>query len=141
MLERIWELQKAVIEWVKKNRAAYAVLQLNEEEWGHIDVLLELLKPFSQLTFAISTSLDVSVHEVFRLYNWLFEQLEHAKKEWEAKTDVSYRGELIKAITAARDKLDEYYSRTDGDHGTFYNLGTVLDPTRKLQYYEVCISC
>lgn len=138
MFKQIWELQKAVTEWVKKNKIVYDILQLSDEEWSHIDVLLKLLESFSQLTFAIDITADVNIHEIFQLYNWLFEQLERAKNVWTTRRDILYREKLLKAIKTAQDKLNEYYFRTDDDHDIFYNLGTVLDSIRKLSIYKIC---
>ena len=40
--------------------------------------------------------------------------------------------ELLRAIEAAHDKLAKYYYKTEGDTGTFYNLGATLNPSTKL---------
>jgi hypothetical protein len=63
------------------------------------------------------------------LYNWLFEQLETAKEA--SKTEA--RNELLRAIEAAHDKLIMCYSKKiEGDTGTFYSLGAILNPSTKL---------
>jgi hypothetical protein len=141
MLERAWEMKSAIRKWLnlEANKGRYGMLHLKDEEWTQVDTLLQILAPFSQLTTAIGTTLDVSVHEMFRLYNWLFEQLEDAGKEWKSKARrVKYAEELVHAIEAAREKLSEYYGKTDGDTGTFYNLASILNPTNKLTLYKVC---
>jgi hypothetical protein len=74
---------------------------------------------------------------MFQLYNWLFEQLEKVGDIWRAKAHRSkHAEELVQAINAARVKLAEYYGKTDGDTGTFYNLATILNPSTKLSLYE-----
>jgi hypothetical protein len=75
---------------------------------------------------------------MFQLYNWLVEQREKVGDIWRAKAHRSkHAEELARAINAARDKLAEYYGKTDGDTGTFYNLA--LNPSTKLSLYEVGI--
>jgi hypothetical protein len=142
MLERAWEMKAAIRKWLNLdvNRRRYAVLVMKDEEWGLVDDLLKILQPFSLFTTAIGTTLDVSIHQIFQLYNWLFEQLEAAKETWKTKARNSkYADELLRAIEAAHNKLAEYYGKTDGDSGTFYNLGAILNPSTKLSLYEVSI--
>jgi hypothetical protein len=143
MLERAWEMKAAIRKWLNLdvNRRRYAVLVMKDEEWGLVDDLLKILQPFSLITTAIGTTLDVSIHQIFQLYNWLFEQLEVAKETWKTKARNSkYADELLRAIEAAHNKLAEYYGKTDGDSGTFYNLGAILNPSTKLSLYEVSSS-
>ena len=142
MLERAWEMKAAIRKWLNLdvNRRRYAVLVMKDEEWGLVDDLLKILQPFSLITTAIGTTLDVSIHQIFQLYNWLFEQLEAAKETWKTKARNSkYADELLRAIEAAHNKLAEYYGKTDGDSGTFYNLDAILNPSTKLSLYEVSI--
>jgi len=142
MLERAWEMKAAIRKWLNLdvNRRRYAVLVMKDEEWGLVDDLLKILQPFSLITTAIGTTLDVSIHQIFQLYNWLFEQLEVAKETWKTKARNSkYADELLRAIEAAHNKLAEYYGKTDGDSGTFYNLAAILNPSTKLSLYEVSI--
>jgi hypothetical protein len=143
MLERAWEMKIAIHKWINldMNRFRYSVLQLKEEEWTLVDDLLNILQPFSIITSAIGTTLEVSVHQMFQLYNWLFEQLEKVGDIWRARAHRSkHAEELVRAIDAAREKLAEYYGKTDGVTGTFYNLATILNPSTKLSLYEVGIT-
>jgi hypothetical protein len=41
-----------------------------------VDILLNVLQPFNDVT---STSLEPSIHEVFRLYNWIFDEIEKSR--------------------------------------------------------------
>ncbi|KAL2005531.1 hypothetical protein VTN00DRAFT_2742 [Thermoascus crustaceus] len=139
MLERAWEMKSAIRKWLNldANKTRYGMLHLKDEEWVQVDSLLQILAPFSQLTTAIGTTLDISVHEMFRLYNWLFDQLESAEKKWKGQArSMKYAYELVQAIAAACEKLSEYYGKTEGDTGTFYNLASILNPTNKLTLYK-----
>lgn len=140
MLERAWEMKAAIGKWVNLDvhKRRYAILALKEPEWEQVDDLLQILQPFSRITTAIGNTLAPSIHQMFQLYNWLFEQLESAEETWKTKACHSpYADELVQALQAAREKLAEYYGKTEGDTGTFYNLAAVLDPSTKLSLYEV----
>lgn len=51
-------------------------LALNPEEWCQIDYLLWIIQPFFQFTTVLSKTKDVTVHNVFSIYNKLFDHLE-----------------------------------------------------------------
>ena len=140
MLERSWEMKTAIRKWLQAdtNRQKYAVLQMKDEEWKQVEALLEVLKPFEQITQAIGSTLGVTVHEVFRLYNWLFDQIENSIKHWKAQiSHCSYAAELVHALRAARNKLDYYYAKTDKKRGIFYNFTILLNSLKKQSLYEI----
>jgi hypothetical protein len=43
---------------------------------------------------------------------------------------------MLKALGAARDKLAEYYRRTDEIHGNLFAIGRMLTPECKLQCFS-----
>ncbi|OXV09426.1 hypothetical protein Egran_02811 [Elaphomyces granulatus] len=86
----------------------YATLMMAEEEWKMVDILLNVLQPFNDVTTAISTSLEPSIHEVFRLYSWIFDEIEKSR-------DLFLKEPL------------------DPRPRTIYNLGTILDPLKKTE--------
>jgi hypothetical protein len=51
MLERAWEMKAAIRKWLNLdvNRRRYAVLVMEDEEWGLVDDLLKILQPLSSL--------------------------------------------------------------------------------------------
>lgn len=137
MLERAWELKVAIRKWLAatENRDRYSMLQLKEADWGRVEELLEILRPMEQVTALVGTTKSVTIHAVFRLYNHVFNHLEANIAYWEA-SEKQYAKEYLQALNAARDKLDEHYSRTDGSRGTIFNLATLLDPHTKLLVYS-----
>ena len=60
--------------------------KLSKAEWRQIDYLLFITKPFYRFTTVLSQTKDITVHNVFRVYNALFEHFEksieraHTKK-------------------------------------------------------------
>jgi hypothetical protein len=51
-------------------------LMLDSDEWRQIEYLLYLTRPFFLYTSTFSKTKDVTIHQVFRLYNQLFKHLE-----------------------------------------------------------------
>ena len=142
MLKRAWELRDAIRKFLSLPdiRKEYATLMMAEEEWKMVDILLNVLQPFNDVTTAISTSLEPSIHEVFRLYNWIFDEIAKSRDLFlKEPLDPVSIGRLGEALLAAEEKLKSYYSITDNDRGLFYNLGTILDPLKKAEKsYKVC---
>ena len=76
-----------------------------------------MLQPFSP----IGTALDISIHQIFQLYDWLLDGKINLKTKARNSHDSGNWGCTRK-----------YYSKTKGDTGTFYNLGATLNPSMKL---------
>jgi hypothetical protein len=143
MLKRAWELKDAVRKFLAhpEIRKEYgSTLMMSEDEWKMVDILLNVLQPFNDVTTGISTNLEPTIHEVFRLYNWLFDEIAKSKEVFPKEPlDPVSIGRLAEAIQAAEEKLKAYYAITDNDRGLFYNLGTILDPLKKAEKsYKVC---
>jgi hypothetical protein len=60
-------------------------LKLNVDEWRQIDYLLCLTKPFFVYTTIFSKTKDVTIHQVFTLYNELFKHLEASVRQLRQK--------------------------------------------------------
>lgn len=142
MLKRAWELKDAIRKFLSHPdiRKEYATLMMSEDEWKMVDILLNVLKPFNDVTTGISTNLEPSIHEVFRLYNWVFDEIAKSRELFlKEPLDLVSIGRLTEALQAAEEKLKSYYAVTDNDRGLFYNLGTILDPLKKAEKsYKVC---
>jgi hypothetical protein len=140
MLERAWEMQIAIEKWLDDpdTNDRYTKLRLKQEEWNHVDMLLNILKPFSQITAAIGRTTSPTIHEPFRLYNYLFDELEKHEKHYAHPTRRSTqgKGDVATATQAAKDKLSQYYGKTIGKGGTFYALATILTPWIKKTLFQ-----
>ena len=137
MLMRALRLQKAIQQWFDQEKETVAVqkLILEEHEWGQIRYIIQLTKPFALLGYLVGATSGPTIHMVFTVYNKLFSHLDEEKTRLNRKKK-AWKRNLLPAVEAARVKLSTYYSRTDGDNGLLYNLGTVLNPAKKLQSYE-----
>jgi hypothetical protein len=110
-------------------------LTLSQDEWRQIEYLLWITQPFFKFTTVLCKSKDVTIHLIFEIYNNLFEHLEKSIRQLQRKS-VPWKQGMLKALGAARDKLAEYYSKTDEVHGDLFAVGTILAPEHKLQFFN-----
>jgi hypothetical protein len=74
MLRRAKRLQSTFKRFCSEYRLTD--LMLYHEEWFQIGYLLWITQPFFKFTTALSKTKDVTIHLVFKIYNYLFEHLE-----------------------------------------------------------------
>ena len=109
--------------------------KLNKDEWRQIDYLLCLTKPFYKFTTVLSKTKDLTIHNVFRVYNRLFDHFDASIRQLERKK-VAWKKEILRGLNAGRAKLSEYYTKTDDMHRNLYAIGTILAPQHKLQFFS-----
>lgn len=109
--------------------------KLNAEEWRQIDYLLCITQPFYKWTTGLSKVKDVTVHNVFRVYNKLFDHLEASIRQLRRKK-VSWKKAMLHALEAGKAKLSVYYTQTEQIHGNLYAIGTILAPQHKLHFFS-----
>jgi hypothetical protein len=133
MLVRARKLRKEIGEFVEGEQN---VEDLNQEEWTHVDYLIELLYPFCVYTNAIgATANGPTIQEVFRIYNKLFTHLEKQIKKLQHKR-LRWKITLRQALENGHKKLKEYYSKTKGNLGSIYGVATILAPEYGLSIFE-----
>lgn len=88
MLERAWEMQDAITRFLDnaRNKSRYERFRMQPTEWKHVEMLLDILQPYSQITTAIGATLSPTIHEIFRLYNWLFTMLERSENTYRSSS-------------------------------------------------------
>ncbi|KAJ5152417.1 hypothetical protein N7492_009697 [Penicillium capsulatum] len=99
-----------------------------------IEYLLWITQPFFKFTTGLSKTTDATIHIVFDIYNQLFEHLENSTRQLQRKK-APWKQLMLKALGAARDKLVDYYGKTDEIHGDLFAIGTMLTPENKLQFF------
>lgn len=109
-------------------------LLLDDEEWRQVDYLLLVTEPFFDFTLELSKTKDVTAHYVFKIYNKLFEHLEQSIAQLRRKRTF-WKKQMLKALEAARTKLDNYYSDTDHVPRHIYAINTMLSPRNKFQFF------
>jgi hypothetical protein len=109
--------------------------KLNQEEWRQIDYLLNITQPFYKWTTGLSKIKDVTIHNVFRVYNKLFDHLETSIRQLERKR-IPWKQAMLRALYAGKEKLTVYYAKTEQIHGNLYAISTILAPQHKLQFFS-----
>ena len=86
-------------------------------------------------TAKISMMKGPSIQNAWPVYKLLFNHLEdeQRKLKWKSAT---WKQSLLVGITAAKEKLTQYYLLTAGSGGLLYNLGDILEPNQKLSLYD-----
>ncbi len=138
MLVRAWDLRDTVSAWLERYRGADSALKnvrILSEEWQQVQYLIVLLRPFFEWTDCLSRSSRPIIGKAWATYTSLFKHLEDHDKLLRQKSEPWNVG-LADSVSAAHRKLAEYYSRTDGQGGTIFNLACVLDPMQKLDLYR-----
>ncbi|KAJ5249580.1 hypothetical protein N7524_011896 [Penicillium chrysogenum] len=110
-------------------------LMLYREGWRQIGYLLWITQPFFKFTTALSKTKDVTIHLVFKIYNNLFEHLDGSIAQLQRKK-VPWKQNMLTAPKAARQKLRDYYAKTEDMHGHLYAIGSILAPDTKLQFFS-----
>jgi hypothetical protein len=108
--------------------------RLNADEWRQIDYLLCITQPFYKWTTGLSKTKDITIHNIFRIYNLLFDHLERSIRQLRRKK-VAWKQAMLRALIAGKEKLSVYYAKTEQVHGDLYAIGTILAPQHKLQFF------
>ena len=128
MLIRALKLRQALNRYHDKHEAEY--LRLLDVEWSQIEYLIDLTKLFCVFTKIIGQSKQLTIHQVFEIYNKLFDHLDQARARLSRKR-VSWKRALLNGIEAAATKLRQYYSKTQGSLGYLYGKAALLSPNKK----------
>ncbi|KAJ7715225.1 hypothetical protein DFH07DRAFT_785644, partial [Mycena maculata] len=102
-------------------------LQLTADEWNRIDLFLNVLQSAQDAQHQFSSDLRSTLHLAIPA-------LEKLHAEWTSKGSKEKYFPFHEAIEAALSKVDEYYKKTGNSNS--YVLAMVLDPRRKLVYFE-----
>ncbi|KAJ7627444.1 ribonuclease H-like domain-containing protein [Roridomyces roridus] len=136
MLDRGYDLKEAVDQFVseiaalerdREKREKLENLQLTVDEWERVDLFLHVLQAAQSSQQQFSSDLRSTLHLAIPA-------LEKLHSKWTSKLSDDKYLPFKDAIEAALAKVDEYYQKTDNTHS--YALAMVLDPRRKLAYFN-----
>ncbi|KAJ5267276.1 hypothetical protein N7478_010084 [Penicillium angulare] len=134
MLNRAKRLQRFYDQYCIDHQ--YLHFKLDQEEWRQVDYLLLLTKPFFDFTTVLSQTKDITVHNIFSIYNKLFSHLDTAESKLKNK-GVIWKRHMLQALQTAKTKLSKYYTATDYEpYGDIYAFATILCPSKKLRYFS-----
>jgi hypothetical protein len=115
-------------------------LRLSSTEWHHLELVTDMLKRFKDATSALSQDTKPQIQYIWLMYNRLFDYLDKMIEDLSEDPDnPEWAAVVIAAAERGRLKLTKYYSRTDAERGYLFNCATTLDPTQKLNAYEVLL--
>ncbi len=95
-----------------------------------------MLNSFYECTLIVSRTINIDIHLRFRIFDAMFNYLEHLEKTIEINVCSSTKI-VTRACNKASTKLAKYYSKTKELDGTLYNLVNILDSTQKLSLYKM----
>jgi hypothetical protein len=124
MMERSLSVRKGLEEVTARNRDLRD-LDLSDAEWALVKEAMEFLEPFALTTKHVEAFKYPTLSAVIPLFNKLMDDME----EWSNNT--RHSEESRAGANAAFEKLNKYYSRTQGAH----LVDTILDPRLKLEYF------
>ncbi len=138
MLLRALRLQvfiKSYISTHKNENTTLQTLSLNNEEWTHVQYLVELLKSFAIFIDLLEHNYELSINAIYVVYDVLFSHIEDHMTALKRKQR-SWKHSLLKVLMQAWIKLFEYYADVSHDQKLMYNLENIIDSHQKLNLYK-----
>lgn len=135
MMKRARKLREALSRYATEcpNDKIYT---FSEEEWRHVDYLIDILHPFKIFTEAIGrVESGPTVHMVFEVYNQLFSHMEDNIRLLKRKR-LPWKIKIRQALDNGYHKLSHYYTKTKDHIGKIYAIATILAPQYKLATFE-----
>ncbi len=137
-LLRALRLQVFIKSYISTHENENTTLQklfLNNEEWTHVQYLVELLKSFAIFIDLLERNREFSINAIYIVYDVLFFHIEDPMTALKRKQR-SWKRSLLKVLTQAWIKLFEYYADVNHDRKLMYNLENIIDSHQKLNLYE-----
>jgi hypothetical protein len=128
MLLRLRTLKPSVDPFTKEHAKH---LQLSDDEWGQVDYVIAILRPFAIYTQLIGASRLPTIHQVYDIYNHLLSHIERAQTKLGKKAK-PWKREIHTSLASGHRKLRDYYTATSTSRaGTLYGISILLDPRKK----------
>ncbi len=110
-------------------------LSFNNEEWTHVQYLVELLKSFAIFTDLLECNHKLNINTIYIVNDVLFFHIEDYMIALKRKQR-SWKHSLLKVLMQAWIKLFEYYADVSHNRELMYNLKNIIDSHQKLNLYE-----
>jgi hypothetical protein len=128
MLIRALKLRTALSKYHDRHEAEY--LRLSSIEWSQVEYLIDLIKIFCLFIKMIEQIRHFTLHQIFEIYDKLFDHLDRARTKLLLKK-LSWKRELLKSLTAADDKLRKHYVRIQDTLSYLYDKIALLSSIKK----------
>jgi hypothetical protein len=136
MLIRAVRLQDTITKFCSEYFPAQP-FSLIDQEWKQIKYLIDILRPFNFFTQTVSKTKGITLPYVLSIYDELFERLSESRRRLLVKvSSCTWVKPLIQGISAAENKLDDYYHKTYSNLGSIYGIGAILNPKLKLEAFD-----
>jgi hypothetical protein len=115
-----------------------ALFILTEVEWTKIQYLIDLVRLFNFFTSTIGKIYNVTLPYGLQIYDELFERIVESRRCLNAKvTRTPWVKLLVEGLDVVMKKLDQYYGKMYTNLGSYYAMGTLLNPNSKnTAFYE-----
>src|SRR5438034_3055439 len=100
MLRRAHKLREFIDQWLDNNQHRSS-LKLNDMEWKQIEYLIQITYAYHQFCNAISKSKGITIHNVFTIYDQLFNHLEDTIMKLQHK-HTSWKLSILFALEVAK---------------------------------------
>ena len=134
MLRRAHKLHEFINQWLDNNQYQLS-LKLNNVEWKQIEYLIQITYAYCQFYDAILKSKGITIHNVFTIYDRLFNYLEDTITKLWCKC-ISQKLSMLFVLEAAKRKLSDYYGKTYHERGDIYSSMAILSPKFKLAIFD-----
>jgi len=134
MLERSVRLREFTKDWLQTS-AKFTPLWSTLEEWRLLEYILEVLQPIPFWTLWMSKTPGITIHQVFQVYQDIFDHLEMQISKLEPKR-MQWKVDIREGLVKAKLKAASYYGKTESPRGLLFGIGTCLNPYCKLNLFR-----
>ena len=99
--------------------------------------ILKIFKLFHMLTVLIDITLQISIHNVFHSFNWLFDRIEDIEKK--LKKNEQEKTKFFQILAVIKKKLIIYYEKISDVYNHFFNFAIILNLSIKLNLYKMSL--
>jgi uncharacterized coiled-coil protein SlyX len=128
MLIRAFTLKKTLQRSHDKHETKY--LKVFEVKWSQMKYLINLIKLFCVFIKRIDQFKSFTIHQVFEIYDKLFDHLNRARTKLSRKK-VAWKKIMLKELIAANAKLRQYYAKIQELLNHLYEKAILLTSNKK----------
>ncbi len=128
MLIRALSLKKTLQRYHDKHEAKY--LRVFDMKWSQMKYLIDLIKLFCVFIKRIDQFKSFTIHQVFEIYDKLFDHLNRARTKLFRKK-IAWKKIMLEELIAANAKFRQYYAKTQESLDHLYEKADLLTSNRK----------
>jgi hypothetical protein len=133
MLIRAFNLKKMLQRYHDKHEAKY--LKIFDMKWFQMKYLIDLIKLFSVFIKRIDQFKSFTIHQVFEIYDKLFDHLNRTRTKLSRKK-IAWKKIMLKELIAANAKFRQYYAKTQKLLNHLYEKAILLTSNRKNAIFQ-----